>query len=95
MFCPFAQGKADVLNRYRESPCEAAEALFLEHVEKNQAGRWVPTSKAGRSLNGEIQVFRHVWPRDRDLPPGCVDSELVYMRDEVPEDLAAPPSVSL
>lgn len=32
VFCPFTQGKQDVLARYRESPCEAAEALFLEHV---------------------------------------------------------------
>jgi hypothetical protein len=32
VFCPFTQGKADVLARYRESPCEAAEALFLEYV---------------------------------------------------------------
>ena len=32
VFCPFTQGKPDVLARYRESPCEAAEALFLEYV---------------------------------------------------------------
>lgn len=31
-FCPFAAGKPDVLDRYRESPNEAAEALFLEYV---------------------------------------------------------------
>lgn len=32
VFCPFTRGKPDVLTRYRQSPGEAAEALFLEHV---------------------------------------------------------------
>jgi hypothetical protein len=32
VFCPFTRGKPDVLERYRASPCEAAEALFLEYV---------------------------------------------------------------
>lgn len=32
VFCPFAKGKEHILARYRESPEEAAEALFIEHV---------------------------------------------------------------
>lgn len=30
--CPFAGGKPEILERYRTSPAEAADALFLEHV---------------------------------------------------------------
>jgi hypothetical protein len=32
VFCPFASGKPEILARYRDSPSEAADALFIEFV---------------------------------------------------------------
>lgn len=53
VFCPFAAGKPDVLARYRESPAEAAQSLFLEYVSlcMNPA----MTLYAGRSMRSVLE----------------------------------------
>ena len=63
-----------------------AEAQLWGFVENKTDGRWKLTGKGGAFLRGEIQVFRHVWPRDQQLPEECQDTDLVYVHDLAPED---------
>ena len=71
-FCPFAGGKPDVLARYRESPSEAAVALFLEYVALAMNERMA--LYGGKSLNsvltkdGNAEALRLLQERLNEVP---------------------------
>jgi hypothetical protein len=70
--CPFSGGKPEVLQRYHESPAEAAEALFIEFLALAMNERMTLFSKkslrAVLEKNGHAEALRIFHERLAEIP---------------------------